>query len=71
MEPNIIDFYRETPNCFHTVEKLNKEFSDLQKQSEELQKENILLKNKMKDYQNSIGLIYKLKQINKYKDILI
>lgn len=43
MEPKLIDYYNEIPSCFKTIEKLNKEFSDLQEY-------NTFLKDKLKIY---------------------
>ena len=43
MEPQLIDYYNETPSCFKTIEKLNKEY-------DELQKYNTFLKDKFKMY---------------------
>jgi hypothetical protein len=38
MEPQIIDFYNEMPSCVNVIEKMNEEFSNIQKENEELKK---------------------------------
>lgn len=43
MEPKLIDYYNEIPSCFKTIEKLNKEFN-------EVQEYNTFLKDKLKMY---------------------
>ena len=55
MEPQIIDFYNEFPHSINVIEKMNEEFSILQKENDELKKKlkiklkiNDILKN-MKD----------------------
>lgn len=35
-EPEIIDYYRSTPSCFHTIERLNEEFDEIQSKHQEL-----------------------------------
>ena len=40
MEPQIIDYYNEMPSGINVIEKMNEEFSDLQKENDELKKEN-------------------------------
>jgi len=36
MEPNIIDFYNETPHGVNVIDKLNEEYDELQKKYDEL-----------------------------------
>ena len=38
MEPQVIDYYNEMPMGINVIEKMNGEFSDLQKDYQELQK---------------------------------
>jgi hypothetical protein len=42
MEPQVIDYYADTPSCFKTIDRLNDEFFDLQKKYEELKQKNDL-----------------------------
>ena len=36
MEPNIIDFYNETPHGVNVIDKLNEEYDELQKKYDKL-----------------------------------
>jgi hypothetical protein len=54
MEPNIIDFYNEMPQCVNVIEGMNKELSDLQDEYSILMKKYNELKNKY----NGIDRIY-------------
>ena len=37
-EPQICDFYKEYPSCYYVIEKLNKEYEELRKETEILKK---------------------------------
>lgn len=66
MEPQIIDFYYETPSCFRTIDKLNNEYNLLYENYNIIKNENEILKKKIENYESIIAVIYHLKKKNNY-----
>ena len=46
MEPQIVDFYKEMPSGVYVIDKMNKEFDELQNENDELQKKIHSIENK-------------------------
>ena len=65
MEPKLIDYYNEMPYCVNVIEKMNGEFSDLQKDYQELQKKYNDLKIKDKEPTITANSIKERKSIGK------
>ena len=61
MEPQIIDYYNRYPHMINVIDKMNEEFSELQKDNDRLRKEvNFLLpilQNKLIEYSEKVQLL--------------
>lgn len=65
MEPQMVDYYNETPHMFHIVETMNQELIDEQEKQKQLQKQIKVLQKKYEElnikYQNNKVVIQNVK----------
>ena len=75
MEPQIIDYYNKYPHMINVIDRMNEEFSELQKDNDRLRKElNLLLpilQNKIFEYSEKVQLLQdEILEINDLVSIL-
>lgn len=52
-EPNMVDYYSETPECFKTIEKMNNEYDKLEDKHAKLMNEYNMVKKELEFYQSA------------------
>ena len=63
MEPNMIDFYNETPHGVNVIDKLNEEYDELQKKYDELKK-------KINKFKLPFIIVNSIEEYKRYDDII-
>lgn len=63
MEPNIIDYYNETPHGVNVIDKLNEEYDELQKKYDELKK-------KINKFKLPFIIVNSIEEYKRYDDII-